>query len=137
MNPEFPQNERAKLEAKLTALLLGELHADEIAELSRAMEQDPELAALYERLKVTIELVREGAVNPAGQSPLKLPGERREKLLARFKTVAPKEFSRPRRSMEWLAPWAAAAVIAIFFVYLALPNFIKSRETAKKNTVVN
>ena len=60
MNPEFPQNERATMEAKLTALLLGELHADEIAALSKAMEADPELAALYERLKVTVELVREG-----------------------------------------------------------------------------
>jgi Mg-chelatase subunit ChlD len=138
MNPDFPQDERARLEAKLTALLLGELHADEIAALSEAMENDPELAHLYERLKVTIELVREGAVNPAGQAAsLKLSGERREKLLAQFKTVTPKEFAKPRRSMDWLAPWAAAAVVAIFFGYIAIPNFAKSRTTGKKNSIVN
>jgi Mg-chelatase subunit ChlD len=138
MNPDFPQDERAMLEAKLTALLLGELHADEIAALSEAMENDPELAHLYERLKVTIELVREGAVNPAGQAAsLKLSGERREKLLAQFKTVTPKEFAKPRRSMDWLAPWAAAAVVAIFFGYIAIPNFAKSRTTGKKNSIVN
>ena len=139
MNPsEFPQNERAKLEAKLTALLLGELHADEVAALSKAMAEDPELAALYERLKMTIELVREGASKPAGQTaPLKLSTERREKLLAQFKTVTPAAFVKPQRRMDWLAPWAAAAVIAIFFGYIAMPNFIKTRETAKKNTIIN
>jgi len=88
MNPEFPNNERVELEAKLTALLLGELHADEVAALSKAMGEDPELAALYERLKVTIELVRE--MKPAEeQAPLKLSVEKREKLLASFKTVTP------------------------------------------------
>ena len=89
MNPEFPQNERARLEAKLTALLLGELHADEVAELSREMENDPDLAALYERLKVTIDLVREGSMQPkAEEAPRKLSAEKREKLLASFKTVS-------------------------------------------------
>src|SRR3569833_1259622 len=111
MNPDFPQNERAKLEAKLTALLLGELHSDEVASLSKAMEADPELAALYERLKVTIELVREA--KPATQEqPLKLSAEKREKLLASFKTVAPKEFAKPRRVMDWLLPMAACIAIA-------------------------
>ncbi len=138
MNPDYSNNERAKLEAKLTALLLGELHADEVAALSKAMEADPELAALYERLKITIELVREGAAKPAElTAPLKLSTERREKLLAQFKTVTPAAFAKPRRRMDWLAPWAAAAVIAIFFGYMAIPNFIKTRETAKKNTIIN
>ena len=50
MKSDFPQNERAKMEAKLTALLLGELHAADVASLSQAMEADPELAALYRRI---------------------------------------------------------------------------------------
>ena len=124
MNPDFPQNERARLEAKLTALLLGELHADEIAALSEAMEQDPELAALYERLKVTVELVREGAAQPKAeeQARLKLSAEKREKLLASFKTVAPKEFAKPRRVMDWLVPMAACVAIVGVLAAMLLPS---------------
>jgi len=137
MNPEFPQNERARMEVRLTALLLGELHADEIAKLSKAMEADPELAALYERLKVTVELVRE--MKPAAEepAPLKMSAEKREKLLASFKTVAPQEFARPRRVWDWLAPMAAVATIAFFFGYLLIPNFLRGRQTARSNSIIN
>jgi anti-sigma factor RsiW len=102
MNPDFPQNEREQLEAKITSLLLGELSAEDAAALGTAMEQDAELKVLYERLKITIELVREGAMNPAAETAarpgaLKMSAERREKLLARFKTVTPEEFKPQRR----------------------------------------
>ena len=135
MNPEFPQNEREATEAKLTALLLGELPADEIPALSRAMEQDPELAALYDQLKLTIGLVREGvaqtSVGADAQAPaLKMSPDRREKLLGQFKTVTPKEFSRPRRLMDWLAPAAAVAAIVVVLWSMFMPALSKSKQRA-------
>src|SRR6185437_3885611 len=131
MNPDFPQDERAQMEAKLTALLLGELHADEVAALSKAMEADPELAALYERLKVTIELVRE--VKPAAEeeAPLRISTEKREKLLASFKTVTPKEFAKPRRVMDWLVPMAACVAIAGVMAALLLPALSSAKRRAQ------
>ena len=36
MNPEFPQSPREELEAKLTALILGELPADEAFNVTAA-----------------------------------------------------------------------------------------------------
>jgi len=65
MTPESPQTPREELEARLTALLLDELSAEEAAALRQAIEQDAELRQLHERLKQTIGLVREatGAVN--------------------------------------------------------------------------
>jgi len=142
MNFEFPQDDREAMEAKLTALLLGELRAEEIAEVSRAMEKDPQLAALYEQLKVTIQLVRETASSPAAETgaqsaPLKLSAERREKLLAQFKTVAPKEFQKPRRVMDWLIPWAAAAAIVMMLATLVLPIFSRGKSKSMKNSVIN
>ena len=100
MNPDNPQSPREQLETRLTALLLGELSADEAAELRAAIQNDPQLAELYHRLEETIHLVREAGPAPSAQStpqpaPLKLSDDRRQKLLAQFKTVAPKEFARP------------------------------------------
>ena len=98
MKFDRPNDPREELEAKLTALLLGELPAHEAAGLHQQMEQDPELAALYERLKLTVGLVRESIAEPVEQAspppePMMLPVERRQELLAHFKTVAPAEFN--------------------------------------------
>ena len=68
MNPEIPKTPREELEAKLTALLLGELPADEAFALGRSIEQDAELAKLNARLKETVGLVREATVAAAAQS---------------------------------------------------------------------
>jgi len=110
--------------------LLGELQADEVASLSKAMEKDPELAALYERLKVTIELVRETKPMEE-QAPLKLSAEKREKLLASFKTVAPQEFAKPRRVMDWLVPMAACVAIAGVMAALLLPALSSAKRRAQ------
>jgi anti-sigma factor RsiW len=77
MNPELPKDERAALESSLTALLLGELPHEQAAALHQKLAQDAELAKLYERLKQTINLVRETVASPAEQTasqpaPLKL-----------------------------------------------------------------
>jgi len=142
VNPDFPQNEREKLEAKLTAFLLGELPPDEVVALCKAMEQDAELAALYEQLKLTIELVRESTANPpietsSQPAPLKLSNDRREKLLAQFKTIAPKEFVQPQRRMDWLVPLLAVAAMVMILASLMLPALSRAKSKAQKTTVLN
>src|SRR5664279_2408155 len=110
MNPEMPQKPQDESEAQLTSLLLGELPHEQAAALHQKLVQDAELAKLYERLKHTINLVRESVATPAAQTsdqptPLKLSADRREKLLQHFKTVAPIEFIPiRRRAMPWLVP---------------------------------
>ena len=142
MNPDFSQNDRDRLEAKLTTFLLGELPPDETVELCKAMDRDPELAKLYERLKRTVEFVRESAVEPASETaapsaPLKLSDERRQKLIAQFKTITPKEFIRKQPIIDRLVPWAIAAAAAILIGAITVPNFIRSRDVARKNVVLN
>jgi Mg-chelatase subunit ChlD/anti-sigma factor RsiW len=119
MNPELPPNPRAELEAKITAWLLGELSAEEAAGVRELIAKDAELRQLQERLSQTLNLLRETVATPIGETPaqpapLKLSPARREKLLAHFKTIAPKEFApKPRRKISWLIPLAAAASIAL------------------------
>ena len=59
MNPNQPARE--EIEAKLTALLLGELPEEEAKLLRWAITQDPGLEKLHDRLKLAIGLVREVA----------------------------------------------------------------------------
>jgi Mg-chelatase subunit ChlD/uncharacterized protein involved in exopolysaccharide biosynthesis len=142
MNPDNPQSPREELEARLTALLLGELPDEEAAALRGAIEQDAELARHYKRLRQTIEMVRATATRPAEQTaaqpaPLRLSDERRQKLLAHFKTVAPEEFvqQQPRES-SWLVPLGAAAAI-LLLAAIVIPNFAGSRESSQANSVIN
>ena len=143
MTPDLPINPRAELEARLTALLLGELPADEAVALRERIAQEPELAKLYARLEHTIELVRETAATPADQSadqpaPLKLADERREKLLARFKTVTPKEFAKERkRYVSWALQAVAAIAVLLLIASISIPNFVRSRTTSQSNAIIN
>ena len=133
MNPDSPIDPRAAFESSLTALLLGELPHEQAAALHQKLAQDAELAKLYERLKQTIDLVRETVASPAAQTadqpaPLKLSEERRQKLLQQFKTVAPKEFARPRRRVsEWLVPVGIAAVLMVMVAATVLPLSYKAK----------
>src|SRR5437870_5215963 len=125
-------NRREELEAKLTALLLGELPADEAFALGRAIEQDAELAMLYARLKETVGLVREATVADAGLSApapdLKLSAQRREKLLAQFKTVEPQELSQStRQEVSWLIPVGIAAAFTALLGGMLLPALSKAK----------
>lgn len=138
MNPDLPHNSREELEAGLTALLLGELPPEQAAELRRAIEQDAALAALHQRLKLTIDLVRQTAAHPAGQTAappvtLKLSERRRQELLAHFKTVTPKEFARPRRQ-EWRSP-ALVAAAAVLVALLALAVFLPALSSGKRKSL--
>jgi Mg-chelatase subunit ChlD len=133
MTPDLPKDERAALEASLTALLLGELPHEQAAALHQKLAQDAELAKLYEQLKHTINLVRETVASPAAQTadqptPLKLSDQRRQKLLQQFKTVAPKEFAPPRRrAMPWLVPVGIAAALVVIVGGLLLPAWSASK----------
>lgn len=132
------------METRITAFLMGELPPGEAMELGRAMERDPELARLCERLRHTVDFVREAtaeAAQPAGASsePLKLSDARREKLLAHFKTVRPKELERPRpRPSRWRL-LEAAAVLAIIAVLAAmlLPALSKAKSKSHSVAILN
>jgi Mg-chelatase subunit ChlD len=122
MNSDLTPNPRAELEARVTALLLGELSAEEAASLREMIAHDAELCRLRDRLSLTLDLLRETAATPVGKTPappapLKLSPARRQKLLAQFKTIAPREFAHPfRRKISWLIPLAAAAAVVALFV---------------------
>ena len=136
MNPESPQDPRDEMEIRLTALLLGEVPDDQAAELRRAIDADPALTALFRRLEETIGLVRATATGPMGPAaaqpaPLRLGDERREKLLAQFKTVTPKEFASPRRRREiaWYVPMSMAAIlVALIGLAVLVPGVFRSRD---------
>jgi Mg-chelatase subunit ChlD/type II secretory pathway pseudopilin PulG len=138
MNPDSPQPTREEIESRLTALLLGELPAEEASLLRWAITQDPQLAKLHDRLKLTLGLVREVAAspvesNPAQTSPLKLSDERREKLLAHFKTIAPKEFAPPqRRALPSLVAIAAAVALIAVLAAMLLPTLSASKSKSQR-----
>src|SRR3954468_11095977 len=117
MNPESPKSPREELEARITALLLGELSADEAESLQKQIAHDSELSRLHYEIKHAIQLVRE-TVGPARHEtlrenePLALSNERREKLLQSFKVTQPKQF-RSQRSKAERREWLAVAAMAI------------------------
>jgi Mg-chelatase subunit ChlD len=132
MKQQLPPNNREELEAQVTALLLGELTEEQSAAVRARLAQDKELAKWHDRLKQSLPLVRETVATSPGETaaqlaPLKLNPARREKLLAHFKTVTPKEFAGPsRRKTSWLVPLAAAAAVALLAV-VSIQSFVKSR----------
>jgi len=139
MNPDLPPMKREDLEAKVTALLLGELTADEAALLRELIARDADLARLHDRLKLPLELLRETAAapEPAPTAPMKLSPDRREKLLAHFKTVTPKEFAaHPRRKFSWVVAAAAVAGLVTLVGFLT-PAHIKARTTSLQNAIIN
>jgi Mg-chelatase subunit ChlD len=119
MNSDSQKNSAQEFEAKLTALLLGELPTEEAEALRQKIAQDTDLAKMHSRLKATIQLVKETVASPEEQAEaqpatLKLSEDRREKLLAHFKTIKPKEFAKAERTrFTWEQVAAIAAVIAV------------------------
>src|SRR2546425_2430732 len=140
----MPKPSREELEVRLTALLLGELSAEEAAALRELIAKDAQLAGLHERLKRAIDLVREAAATgtepaTAQAAPLRLSDERRQKLLAHFKTVSPKEFiTRPRlREWSWVVELGVVAAAIMLLAAITIPNFTRARESASANSVLN
>src|SRR5438876_341380 len=102
MNPDTPRPPREELEVRLTALLLGELPAEEAAALREIIAKDAQLAGLHERLKRAMDLVRAAATTacePATTqaAPLKLSATRRQTPLKQKKHLAVWRPSNPLR----------------------------------------
>lgn len=137
MKPELPNNEREQQETKITALLLGELNAEEAAALRKAIAENAALAKLHERLRLTMELVRETSATPAGElakqpAPLRLSPARRAALLAHFKTVPMPEAKPPEVvRLVFLVKLAAALAILLVVAGIALPKLAGRAAKAK------
>ena len=141
MNPDQPSRE--PIEARLTALLLGELPAGEAELLRWTIAQDPELQKLQTRLERTIGLVRETVKPPnrdiVGESvPRRLSEEKRRQLLAHFKTPRPQPMI-PLRRFEMPRLVAALAVVAIIAVLasLLLPSLASAKRKAQRVTMLS
>ncbi len=136
MSFEPSESPRDAMEARLTALLLGELSAEEEGTLRAALAQDAALAQLHDRLARTLGLVREAAgslreeTTPPAEA-LRLSADRREKLLQHFKVIPQSTLARTKRpSVNW-REWAAVAamlmgLIAVAAIHFA-PNFTRAR----------
>ena len=139
MSFESPESPHDAMEARLTALLLGELSAEEEATLRAALAKDAALAQLHERLGRTLGLVREAASSlreeaaPPAEA-LRLSADRREKLLQQFKTIEPmKRIPTTRPTVRWREFAAVAAMLmallSVAVIYFA-PNFIRARSAS-------
>src|ERR1041385_5741323 len=122
MNSGSPHTPREESEARITAMLLGELPPEDVAALRQTIAQDAELAALHDRLKQAIELVRETVASPeqallASADAPKLPADRREKLLESFKIIRPKKLAW-HRTVNW-REWAALAAMVVGLLAVA------------------
>ncbi len=142
MNSNFknlPPEERA---LRLTALLLGELSPAEAESVRLALAADAELAREHDRLQQTIALVRETAAlerkTSSEGTPLRLDEQRREKLLAAFKTPAPSAplvvSPRRARNLRFLPLALAAALVGLLLVSVMLPSVAKSKARAQRTS---
>jgi Mg-chelatase subunit ChlD len=134
MNPESTPPE-VDLEIRIVALLLGELSEAEAAELQARIDAEPSLRAVRDRLAATLGLVREAAQQPietsgAPAEALKLPAEKRETLLAAFKTVRLPVASKQQGWKRYVPMGLAAALVGAIGVGLAgmmLPAFSRAK----------
>jgi Mg-chelatase subunit ChlD len=115
MNSDFSKLPKEERELRLTALALGELTPAEAEETHQAIAADAELAREFERLKQTVELIRETSAMDRKVShdgtPLRLDEARRKKLLETFQTPAPVAVKPRRRRKLWFVPMSAAALL--------------------------
>lgn len=122
MNPPFPnlppENDP---EIRITALLLGELSEPEAESLRREIASSPELQTLQTQLARTLGLLREARSASAEQAgpptePLTLSADKRDRLLAAFKTLP---LPVPQTKARLTIPWRDAAAVAAMLALLA------------------
>lgn len=148
MNPVPTQPPPPDPEARLTALLLGELSPEETAAVYAELAARPEQIQLLARLARTLPLVREAvrgteagpssdqATAAPASTPLRLAPERRHALLAAFKTGAPPAFAPARRAAssrrtQWLALAAVVTLLLALVGGLMLPAFSRAKAKAQ------
>lgn len=112
-----------ELEARLTALVLGEASDFERDELDRLIAERPELALYRERLETMHCMLREVATGESGeeQGEWRLSGERRSVVIAQLSGKAPGEeavVAAPRRNRP--VPWGVVIRIAACIAVIAL-----------------
>lgn len=147
MKPEPAVPNLPDPEARITALLLGELSPAEEAEVRKALADYPTLAELHERLRKTIELVKEAeakqtatpaaaatpAPKPEGapepkEMQMRFPEERRQILLAQLQLKLPPVPPLPRkRATNWFVLIGATAVIVVLAAGMLLPSLAKAK----------
>ena len=139
MNPEKPSRE--EIEAKLTALLLGELSAEEAQLLRWAISQDAALAQLHDRLKLTVGFVREVAANPAettvgairsAQTFRRTPGKTARAFQdSSSDYIAAAIFRRKRREVSSFLVMAAALALIAVLAAMLLPSLAAAKRKAQ------
>lgn len=132
MSADFSNSPEEAREARITALLLGELSETEAAALRAEIARDPELASLHERLSRTIGLVAEVAASgdeAAMPQPAraKLSEAKRERLLGSFKVVHTPQLAlwhrRIRVSRELTTLAAMILVLAVLGAFVLRKQF--------------
>ena len=136
MSTESNPGSRERPEARITALLLGELSPEEAAETQQVLLADPELAALHRRLERTISLVRAATAEAASPDvapamPLQLPHDKRQQIFQRFKTKTLRSAPLPARGLPWQAQLSMAATLVAFIGLVAVAPGMWSGTGAK------
>lgn len=148
MNPESSQPPPGEREARLTALLHGELPAAEAEALRAEIAADAGLAALFRRLSLADSLARETVRSPEPKElnkpePLQVAPERRAALLAKFKSPPATEVHVPSFAQKaWsdrreLLALAAMLVALVTSAGLLLPSLAKAKAKAHRISAVN
>jgi Mg-chelatase subunit ChlD len=126
MKPDFSHLSPEEQESRITALLLGETSPEEADDLRDLIAHDPALRLVCDRLKQTINLVREAAHTSEGVSAAvtsstaqRLSPARRQVLLQAFKTPPKLPIGR-KREFPWYIPMSLAAGLVAL---LALPEW--------------
>ena len=115
-----------ELEAKVVAMLMGELSAFEMSELDDELAKSPELRLFRDKMEGVVGLVNE--VNEEGDdAEWKMSGARREGLLESFSGVEELEAEENvvrTSSHQWKNAAAIAACMLLSFVAFAV-MFVK------------
>lgn len=133
-----PLNPGDELDVRLTALLLGELPESEAALLRKQIAESENLRERFSRLEEARRLLQEAVKSPeTGQvagDGLRLSNEKRERLLAQFKTVKPTTFEAPkrRRGTGWILPTAAVAAMLMLMAAMLLPALSKAKSKSMR-----